>query len=539
MRRTFRLGLAILGVVVALLAIAPFLIPVDRFRPAIEAKASAALGRAVKVGALSLSVWRGSLEAEALVVADDPAFSPSPFLTARSVIVGVELWPLVVSRSLSITGVTIQNPEVAVMRNDDGLWNYSSLGSASAASGDFSIKRLELKEGRVIVGSTATPRRTTYDHVAVTASDMSLTAAFPVAASAALPGGGTLTLAGTIGPANRTDASLTPVTATVAAERLNLATTGFLDSSVGLGGLLDVKATLASKSGRATLAGSATLSKALLVAGGSPASRPVVVGFDATYNLDNHSGVLNPSTLTIGGATSRLTGTYDVGGENTLVNMKVVGDRMPATDLESFLPALGIRPLNGARLTAGTAAVNLTVVGSTERLVTMGSVGLVNAKLSGFDFGAQVRAISEFTGLRTGRDLDIERLTANVLIAPDGLRIDHFDTVIRAVGHLTGAGTVDARNRLDFKMVAMLNAPIGGAPVGTAGALNDVLGMITGGDAVRSARGQRIPFLVQGTTSDPEFVPDVGGLVVETLRRQMGKSDANPLGALDALFKRK
>jgi hypothetical protein len=91
-------------------------------------------------------------------------------------------------------------------------------------------------------------------------------------------------------------------------------------------------------------------------------------------------------------------------------------------------------------------------------------------------------------------------------------------------------------------MVAMLTNPLGGGAgtaVGTAGALNDVLGMITGGDAVRSAKGQRIPFLVRGTTSDPEFVPDVGGLVLDTLKQQVGTQDANPLSALEDLFRGK
>ena len=36
------------------------------------------------------------------------------------------------------------------------------------------------------------------------------------------------------GPVNQADASLTPLTATIAVERLNLATTGFLDPSAGL-----------------------------------------------------------------------------------------------------------------------------------------------------------------------------------------------------------------------------------------------------------------------------------------------------------------
>ncbi len=540
MSRTVRIGLVIGGAIVILLATDPLLISVDQFRPTIEAKASAALGRKVALGRLSLSMVSGSLSAETLAVADDPAFSKTPFLTARSVNVGVKLWPLIASRSLFITGVTIQNPEVTLIRNAAGLWNYSSLGSSSDASSDFSIKTLALKDGRIFVGSTMAAARSAYDHVQVTASDVSMTSECPVTVSAVLPGGGMLTLTGSFGPVNEGNAALTPSAAAVAIERLNLATTGFLDPSAGLGGLVDLKATIASKSDQVVVAGNATVSKALLVAGGSPASPAVVLDFDTRYNLHNHSGVLKSSTWKIGGATGRLNGTYDVGGEYTTINVKAIGERMPAKDLESFLPAFGIHLPRGAHLAAGLAAANLIVVGATNRLVTTGSAGLLNTKVSGFDLGAKVRAISDFTGLNTGNDLDIETLTTKLRIAPDGLRFDHFDAVVRSLGHLTGAGTIDARNRLDFKMVAMLTNPLGGGvgtAVGTAGALNDVLGMIAGGDAVRSARGQRIPFLVQGTTADPEFVPDVTGLVIQTLKQQGGTQEANPLGALGDLFK--
>ena len=45
-----RVVLIIVGVLVVLILIAPFLIPVNQFRPTIEEKASAALGRKVQLG---------------------------------------------------------------------------------------------------------------------------------------------------------------------------------------------------------------------------------------------------------------------------------------------------------------------------------------------------------------------------------------------------------------------------------------------------------------------------------------------------------
>src|SRR5262249_44936702 len=122
------------GVLVVLLIITPFLIPVNRFRPTIEEKASAALGRKVQVGDLSLSLLGGALSAKDLSIGDDPKFSRAPFLTAKSLSVGVEMIPLIFSKELNVTGITIDEPQVTLLKNPAGDWNYSSIGSASGGN---------------------------------------------------------------------------------------------------------------------------------------------------------------------------------------------------------------------------------------------------------------------------------------------------------------------------------------------------------------------------------------------------------------------
>src|SRR5712664_4483078 len=132
MSRRLRIILVIVVVLVVLVLVAPFLIPVNQFRPTIEEKASAALGRKVDVGNLRLSLFTGSLAADNLSIADDPKYSKSPFLTAKSVKVGVELLPLIMSKDLKITGITIDSPEMNLIRCTGGEWNYSSFGASAA-----------------------------------------------------------------------------------------------------------------------------------------------------------------------------------------------------------------------------------------------------------------------------------------------------------------------------------------------------------------------------------------------------------------------
>src|SRR5882757_1107446 len=133
MNRTLRFILIAVGVLIVVLLVAPFFIPVNEFKPTIEEKASAALGRKVQLGNLSLSLIRGALSADDLSIGDDPKFSPSPFLTAKSLSVGVELMPLIFSKQLNVTDIVIDEPQVTLLKNAAGIWNYSSLGGSSSA----------------------------------------------------------------------------------------------------------------------------------------------------------------------------------------------------------------------------------------------------------------------------------------------------------------------------------------------------------------------------------------------------------------------
>jgi len=525
----------------------PFLIPVNQFRPTIEEKASAALGRKVELGNLSLSLISGSLSADNISIGDDPKFSSAPFLTAKSLKVGVEILPLIFSKTLNVTGVTIDTPQVMLLHNAAGLWNYSSLGGAAAkteaakpsssstSAADLTIKKLELKNGSIIIGAVNSQKRSTYDHVDVTASNVAMTSQFPVTVTADLPSGGKFKLDGVVGPVDQADTALTPLTAKLTVSSLDLASTGFLDPSMGLGGLVDLDGTMESKGGEAETKGNVKFSKALLIAGGAPAGVPVIVDFNSKYNLRKNAGVLNPSTLKIGGAAAHLSGTYQSAGEATVVNIKLEGKDMPAKDLEAFLPALGIHLPKGASLAAGTLNTDLNITGPTNKLVTNGTVGLFKAKIANFDLGSKMSTISMLTGIKTGQDLDIEKLTTNLRMAPNGLQAENFLAVVPALGNLVGAGTVDSKNDLDFKMAATLAntatfSSSGGAPVSGIGG---VLGAIGGGKG--NCKGTTIPFLVHGTTADPKFVPDVGGIAASLVKSQLGCAGSATTGATKAL----
>ncbi len=174
--------------------------------------------------------------------------------------------------------------------------------------------------------------------------------------------------------------------------------------------------------------------------------------------------------------------------------------------------------------------------------------------LAGFDLGSRTSEISALTGLKTGKDLAIEKLTTNLRMAPDGLKADNFLAILPALGQLTGAGTVDAKNALDFKMLATLanSATYSSSNGAPASGIGGILGAIGGGKG--GCKGASIPFQIHGTTADPKFVPDIGGTAASLLKSEFGcaggaasgakqqqqtQNPADAINALGGLFKKK
>jgi AsmA protein len=506
-------GLIVLLLLVAVLL--PFIIDANKFRPQAESAAESALGRKVAIGNIRLALFSGGVAVEDIGISEDPKFGSGSFLTAKSVAVSVELMPLIFSQQLHVTGVTIDQPEVTLLHSASGEWNFSTLGAKGAAptatpssssdsAANVSVQKIEIRNGKLTVGqSGSNAKRHEYDQMNLTATDLSYTSQFPFQFSATTPGNGSIKLAGKAGPLNQTDAAQTPLETNLEIHNLDLTLTGFMDPSTGIAGVLDFAGTLSSDGQQVNSKGKITASKLKLVPGGSPAGQPVQVDYDTDYRLKPQTGSLKQGDVHIGKALAHLTGTFNDSGEMPSVAMKLIGIDMPASDLESVLPAVGVTLPSGASLKEGTMNADLTITGPVDKLVTTGPVKLSNGKLAGFDLGAKMGALSSFAGIPKGSDTVIETFSSNVRVAPEGIRADTLNLVVPAIGSMTGNGTVAANQALNFQMVAHLSASK--SPVGQIAGLTSAVGG-------QKSSGGGIPFKIQGTTSKPEFIPDVGAM---------------------------
>jgi len=520
MKRLLIISGIIVGVLLLVIIAVPLFINVDSFRPDLEKKLSAALNRQVHIGKLDASLLSGGASASDITIADDPAFNKGPFLKASSVKVGVQLMPLIFSKQLKVTSLTIQKPDITLLKNAAGKWNYSTLGATaqkqktqpepSGKAPDVSVDKFEIASGTVRVGHSSghsAGKESVYQNVNLVAHNISATSAMPFTLSADMPGGGTLNLEGQAGPLNSTDAAKSPLDAKITLKHADLAATGFVDPSSGVGGILDFDGQVKSDGHKLHSEGKAKASDLRVVKGGQPAKQPVALDYKSDYALDSDTGTIN-ANLHTGNSVTNASGTLNAKGEDTLANLKIVGKNMAVNDVAGLLPAFGVVLPSGASLQGGNINMDLNATGPLDRLVIDGPLKIEGTHLSGYNLGSKLGAIAAFTGNKSGTDTLIQTFSSALRVAPEGIKADDIVLDVPSLGIVTGNGIISGDNSLDFKMLMKLS--------GTA---NNLLGSLTGVSA--SAQSKGLPFLITGKTSNPVFRPAIGGGAASDLQNSL------------------
>lgn len=510
------------ALLVAIVAAVPFLIDADRFRPQVESRLSEALGRRVQMGAIRLSLLSGTLAVEDLEIGEDPAFGTSPFLTARSLKVGVRMRPLLFSRQVRITGITLDNPEIRLIGRPDGSWNFSSLGAGvptgtegtgESATPDVFIRRLRISDGRVTVVE-GEEKPSVYDSVDLAAGNLSYATSFPFTLTAALPGGGDVRLEGTAGPLGREDTLQTPFAAELTARDFDLVGSGFVREDSGVSGLLDFSGVASSDGRMIESTGNATAERLQVAPGGRPAGSPVSLDYRLNYDLEVRRGAMEEVRIGLGKAAATLAGSFDARGKTPDLNLRLDGAAMPVEELGEFLPAFGVMLPEGATLSGGTLDANLTAEGPLDAPVIRGTAEMARTRLEGFDLSDRLAAVARLAGLQPGQHTEIEKLSTAFEMTPAGIRVERLLLVVPALGTLSGAGRISPEQALDFAMRAAIEP---------GGALGAGLGRLVKGGKLD------IPFFVRGSASDPSFVPDPRG-ARGLLDAVLGGGDGEPAG---------
>jgi len=534
---------SVIALIFVVLLVLPFVVDADRFRPLVQEQAQQALQRQVNIGKLGFSVWSGAVVAHDLSIQDDPAFSRTPFVRASALKIGVEVWPFLISREVHVRSLELEDAEINLVRSASGKWNFDSLGAKPAtpkprstakaaptasATPAISIARLEVSHGRITILQQDSHGRGTphvYQEVNVQLHNFSSGSRSPFTVSAEAPGGGKLIVRGEAGPVDFGQVARTPLKANISVKGMDLAATGFLAADSPIAGVLDYEGKAQSDGKELHSEGQASIAGLRAVKGGMPSRIPVVVDYASDIDLNRHNGALKRGDVNFGKARAKLTGEFDSHGDSTAVNARLYGQNMPVDSVEGLLPAFGIVLPAGSKLQGGAVTADLKLQGPLDRLVITGPINMTNTRVQGFDLKSRMSAISALAGMPSASNLTIDTMNTKLRVAPEGIHAEGIELVLPSIGSMRGQGFIGRDNSLDFKMRAKLAN--GG---GLAGGVSQLT-------TLGQSKGE-IPFLIQGTTSNPVFAPDLGAAVSDTI-----KSPVNSVqgvgGILGGLFGKK
>jgi AsmA protein len=538
--------ISILVAVVVLLLLVVLLVPLfinaNTFRPTLESQISDALGRKVTLGNLSFSVFSGSLVADNISVADDPAFSPKPFLQAQSLHIGVEVGPLLFHRQLLVTSFVADSPSINLVHNAQGTWNFSDMGrnagsrtqntQKESALPNFTVGEMKVVNGTAVVSDVpATGAPFTYSNLNLSAEQFSFAKSFPFELSATLPAGGQLDVKGNAGPVNQKDASDTPLNATINLKHFDPVAAGVIQANQGISMLADITAQVTSNGQTLTSNGTVNAARLKLAANGSPTPNPVDISYTVNHNLDARTGQVNDLGIKTGGVAVHVNGTYSMTGPQVTLALHLSAPNLPINQVEALLPAAGVRLPSGSSLQGGTFTANLEITGPANAPTISGPVQVDNTTLAGFDLSSKIGGLKPVAGSKGGTQ--IQTVRANVNSSPQGTRIDNLYASVPVLGTATGAGTVSPQGALNFQVVAKINA--------NSSALSGLtsVGGAALGQAVSTAAANGIPVHITGTTSSPVIQADLNQLLQKNagniLKQQiLGNGNKQP-NASDAL----
>jgi AsmA protein len=451
-------------------------------------------------------------------------------------------------RQLHVANLLVDTPKLTLVRENKPT-NVAPPPPAPNSNdmlSTLSADRLQVKDGTLTVTSPGQSIPGVYQKLNAEVTNLSPTASSPFKLSAQIPGGGSLTGDGTVGPINQASTAATPLNAHVAITHLDLATSGIVAPDAGISGIADIDARALSD-GKTLSANISSKIQGLRIAkNGSPSAKPVDLQLSVAQNMQSLSGQIQKGVINIGGAIINIAGTYQTTGATTALNLKVSSDGTSIDALEAFLPSVGVHLPSGSRLQGGTLTTSLNVTGTGANPIISGPIRLNNTNLAGFDLGSKLGPLSSLAGIKSGSGTAIQSLSTNINVNGGNVRTDNLSVIVPSIGSAAGAGTISAAGALNYNIVLKLTGIAGavgkvGGASGAGGIAGQLMGMIPGGAAGGAAGGvvgniagsalrNGVPVQIGGTTSNPTFTPNMNGLASSAAGAAV-KGAAKPSGS--------
>jgi uncharacterized protein involved in outer membrane biogenesis len=533
MRRVFIVIGIVVAVVIAGAAIFVATFDVNRYHGTIQSELEQRLGRKVALGDMHLNLFPPRFSVQNVTIAEDSTFgSATPFVQAQQLDVSVSLLPLFKGR-VEIDSLNLQRPSVELIKNQQGVWNFSSLGTPSdpktpdgqasspaGASGSsapsaappspgkptessnpggqqFTLARLAITDGQVgVTDLQSKAPRALYDHIDATLRDFTSNAPFSFEVAAHLPGPGTqqVRLQGQAGPIAPGQPALTPFHGTLELQQVGIAgLQKFLDSPalVNTDGVLSGQTKISSESGKLAASGQMNLQNAKVR--GLDLGYPISAQYDITEDLAASLITIRDTTINLGTMPISVTGTVNTTPSPAQVDLRVKSKQVSIAEAAKLAAASGVAFSPGATIN-GIVDIDVRAQGAADKPALSGTV-------SGRDVQVSGKGIPQPVSVKS----------VNLAFTPTEIHSDSFNV---ASGGTTVAAQFSLRQYQSKSPLvdATLRAP--------NAALAEVLSMakaygVTGLDKINGAGTLNMNLRAAGTIEKPELSGTISGRDVQ------------------------
>jgi uncharacterized protein involved in outer membrane biogenesis len=377
-----KLGITLLVIVVLVVLaalVAPRFIDVNRYHDQIQGQLEKKLGRPVSLGRMSLSLIHPSFQVENAVIGEDKNFDTGrPFAEAEKLAVSVKLWPLL-HKQIEINSVELVHPRIELVRNDQGTWNFATLGHPAEtetaqkpaapqrpappraapsatpaqpgaenkpAAEQFALSNLIITDGQLAFTDRQKHQsRSVYDHIDASVSDLAPDHPFSLKVTAHLPGKGkqALHLEGKGGPIHQADLMNTPFDGDVRLDQVSLsAAQKFLNSPALAGTEAQISGRAKVKTAGTKLASNGTIRLDDPIIRDVKVGYPITLDYDVADDLSSDVIQIHRGELKLGATPVTLAGTLNTRPNPAQVDVKITAANASIAEAARLASAFGV-----------------------------------------------------------------------------------------------------------------------------------------------------------------------------------------------------
>jgi AsmA protein len=398
------------GILVALVVVAVGIFALtfnpNDYKSTVQAQLEKQLNRKVGLGNMSLGLFPLRFEISNLSIDDDPAFGGrAPFVQTQELDVSVKLMPLL-SKRVEIDSLELKKPKLELIKNAQGAWNFSTIGSkappnapSSGGNQEFSLGKLEITDGQVaITDNQARAPRSVYDHINLTLKDFSPNSPFTLDASVQLPGPGSqdIKLQGKGGPLATANPAATPFHGALDLKNVSIAQfQKFLQTPAlaNTDGVLSGHTNIGSEAGKLSAAGKMNVDKPKIQ--GIDVGYPITADYDVNDDLVNDLLRVNKCQIKLGPTPLDVTGTVNTKPNPSQLDMRIRANSVSIAELAKLAAAAGKGFSPGTNVT-GTVNADIQARGPSSKPELTGTFTGQNIQASGKDIPqpVQVKAVN-------------------------------------------------------------------------------------------------------------------------------------------------